>query len=245
MRQTLLAGLAALLILPAAIAAAARGQPLDLETIMANPDWIGHAVESPYWSVDGRSLYYQLKRDGSDVRDLYRVDPATGRSEKLDPAAVATGRRPGGLRPRARACRLHPPWRRVRGRSRLGTPGAGHPHQRRRILAAVLRRRSFAAVPPGQRLVRLRPGQRRQRSGRGAEVRRRSAGREAGRTARPPARPVQDPARDQGRTRTPSAPTTRRWRQPIQRARRSRSGSATRSSRSIPSCRRTGAGCWW
>ncbi|MBP1474883.1 S9 family peptidase [Frateuria sp. MAH-13] len=87
MRRLLLAGLAAFTALPAL--AAAPAAPLDLETIMANPDWIGQAVESPYWSADGQSIYYQLKRDGSPVRDLYRVDPATGRSEKLDPAAVA------------------------------------------------------------------------------------------------------------------------------------------------------------
>jgi len=86
MRRTLLAGLAALVALPAAAAAPAG---LDLETVMANPDWIGQAVESPYWSADGRSLYYRLKRDGSPVRDLYRVDPAGGPGVKLDAAAVA------------------------------------------------------------------------------------------------------------------------------------------------------------
>lgn len=87
MRRLLLAGLAAFTAVPAL--AATPAAPLDLETIMASPDWIGQAVEAPYWSVDGRTLYYQLKRDGSDVRDLYRVDPASGRGEKLDPAAVA------------------------------------------------------------------------------------------------------------------------------------------------------------
>lgn len=90
MRRMLFAGLAALAALPAAaLSPAASGAPLDLETIMANPDWIGAAVESPYWSVDGRSLYYSLKQDGSKVRDLYRVDLASGQSVKLDPAAVA------------------------------------------------------------------------------------------------------------------------------------------------------------
>jgi dipeptidyl aminopeptidase/acylaminoacyl peptidase len=87
MRRYLLAGLAALAALPAL--AASPAHPLDMETIMAHPDWIGQAVESPYWSVDGQAIYYRLKRDGSEVRDLYRVDPASGRSEKLDPAAVA------------------------------------------------------------------------------------------------------------------------------------------------------------
>jgi dipeptidyl aminopeptidase/acylaminoacyl peptidase len=87
MRRLFLAGLAAFTALPAL--AASPAAPLDLETIMANPDWIGQAVESPYWSADGQAIYYQLKRDGSEVRDLYRVDPVTGRSEKLDPAGVA------------------------------------------------------------------------------------------------------------------------------------------------------------
>ena len=86
MRRLLLATLVALIALPAA---AATHAPLDMETIMANPDWVGQPVEMPYWSVDGRSLYYSVKRDGSPVRDLYRADPASGSSVKLDPAAMA------------------------------------------------------------------------------------------------------------------------------------------------------------
>ncbi len=85
MRHVLLAGLLALFVPFAAVAAPpATTVALDLETVMANPDWIGQAVERPYWSVDGRHLYYSLKRDGSPVRDLYRVDPATGQSTRLD-----------------------------------------------------------------------------------------------------------------------------------------------------------------
>ncbi len=56
----------------------ALAAPLTLGTIMANPDWIGPAVESPYWSADGKAIYYQLKQDGSSVRDLYRADPDSG-----------------------------------------------------------------------------------------------------------------------------------------------------------------------
>lgn len=90
MRRLLLASLIALAVLPAAaMAATPASAPLDLETIMASPDWIGHAVESPYWSVDGRRLYYALKRDGDSVRDLYRVDADGGAGGKLDPAAMA------------------------------------------------------------------------------------------------------------------------------------------------------------
>ncbi|WP_266157545.1 S9 family peptidase [Dyella silvatica] len=88
MRRMFVAGLVALATVPAA-AQSAVTPSLDLETVMANPDWIGAAVTAPYWSVDGKSLYYTLKRDGSKVRDLYRVDPASGQSVKLDAAAQA------------------------------------------------------------------------------------------------------------------------------------------------------------
>jgi Periplasmic component of the Tol biopolymer transport system len=96
MRRLLLAGLVAFYVMPAATLAApaATQAPLDMETIMANPDWIGHPVERPYWSVDGRSIYYSVQRDGSPVRDLYRVDPASGRSVKLDAAAMAQAEGP-------------------------------------------------------------------------------------------------------------------------------------------------------
>jgi hypothetical protein len=67
MRRLLLAALAALVLPTAALHAQTA---LDLETVMANPDWIGQAVQRPYWSVDGTQLYYSLKRDGSPVRDL-------------------------------------------------------------------------------------------------------------------------------------------------------------------------------
>ena len=66
MRRLLLAGFVAFAVLPVA-AAVPASNALDLETIMANPDWIGPAVEQPYWSADGHSLYFSLKRDGSPV----------------------------------------------------------------------------------------------------------------------------------------------------------------------------------
>ena len=76
--------LAGLLVLPAT--AALADQPAspqaaaipDLEQIMAEPDWIGPAVESPFWSLDGRSVLFQLKRDGSPLRDRFRIDLGNG-----------------------------------------------------------------------------------------------------------------------------------------------------------------------
>jgi dipeptidyl aminopeptidase/acylaminoacyl peptidase len=80
---------ALLTALAAAPALAAPPPPLDMETIMADPDWIGPTVEDAYWSVDGSQVYYSLKRDGSPVRDLYRVPAAGGTPVRLDPAAAA------------------------------------------------------------------------------------------------------------------------------------------------------------
>ena len=82
--RTLFAAFAAVLV-----AASAHAEPLDLATVMADPDWIGAPVQSPYWSADGRSIYYRLKREGSATLDLHRVDVASGRTTKLDVAALA------------------------------------------------------------------------------------------------------------------------------------------------------------
>ena len=44
---------------------------------MADPDWIGPPVHEAYWSVDERAAYYSLKRTGSPIVDLHRVEIAT------------------------------------------------------------------------------------------------------------------------------------------------------------------------
>ncbi len=62
---------------------------LTLDQIMAEPDWIGAAVESPYWSTDGGAVYYALKRDGSPVRDLHRIEAAGGADQVLTAAELA------------------------------------------------------------------------------------------------------------------------------------------------------------
>jgi len=84
MQRALVASLVTLLTL-----AAAPARAVTLEQAMADPDWIGAPVERPYWSVDGRSLYYQLKRKGSSVRDLHRIDLADGRDAVVDPPMMA------------------------------------------------------------------------------------------------------------------------------------------------------------
>jgi dipeptidyl aminopeptidase/acylaminoacyl peptidase len=62
---------------------------LTLEKIMADPDWIGPPVRDPYWSADGRSVYYSLKRNGSPIVDLHRIDSAGTKDEVIDASGMA------------------------------------------------------------------------------------------------------------------------------------------------------------
>jgi dipeptidyl aminopeptidase/acylaminoacyl peptidase len=95
----------AALLAPCALAMAAPGpapsseappaaQPnagtLDLATIMADPEWIGNAVEQAWWSWDSGELLYTRKREGATIRDLWRVPAAGGDARK-----VADGERAG------------------------------------------------------------------------------------------------------------------------------------------------------
>ena len=47
-----------------ALAPATHAEPLTLERIMADPDWIGPPVERPFWSLDGGSILFSLKQIG-------------------------------------------------------------------------------------------------------------------------------------------------------------------------------------
>jgi acetyl esterase/lipase len=69
---------------------------LSLEQAMADPDWIGPPVEQAYWSADSKAAYYRVKRAGSPLRDLHRVDVATGMDAIVPPAGMATADGPGG-----------------------------------------------------------------------------------------------------------------------------------------------------
>ncbi|HEY7215639.1 MAG TPA: prolyl oligopeptidase family serine peptidase [Thermoanaerobaculia bacterium] len=86
-----------LLLLPAAAVFAEDGGGLTLEQIMADPDWIGNPPEEPYWSDDGRAIYYQRERDGvgQNPKDLFKVDLATGKAVKVEPAERGKADAPG------------------------------------------------------------------------------------------------------------------------------------------------------
>jgi len=75
-----------LIALAGSIHPALAAEPLTLERIMADPDWIGPPVERPFWSLDGGAVIYSLKRAGSPVRDLWR-SPAGGGPARRVPLA--------------------------------------------------------------------------------------------------------------------------------------------------------------
>lgn len=65
-------------LLLAALSQPALAAELTLEQIMADADWLGNAPENAYWGADGQTVYFQQKRRGSKLKDLFSVDTADG-----------------------------------------------------------------------------------------------------------------------------------------------------------------------
>ena len=70
-------------------ALAQPAQPLTLDQVMADPDWIGSGVEDAWWSWDGKHTYYTRKRDGGNIRDTFSQAIDGGAAARLDGAALA------------------------------------------------------------------------------------------------------------------------------------------------------------
>ncbi len=63
----------------------ANASDVTLKRIMADPDWIGQAVETPYWGDTGDKVYFRQKRAGEDIRDLHRLDLESGAKTVVAP----------------------------------------------------------------------------------------------------------------------------------------------------------------
>lgn len=87
MQRLWIAGALALTVFASAHAQTA---PLTLERIMAEPDWIGSPVTNAYWGADDSSIYYQLKRSGSPIHDLHRIELNSGKDAIVDAGAMST-----------------------------------------------------------------------------------------------------------------------------------------------------------
>ena len=69
---------------------------VTLNRIMAHPDWIGNAPESPYWAEDGATIFFWQKRQGEELRDLKRLDVADGEITDVPDEDLASISVPGG-----------------------------------------------------------------------------------------------------------------------------------------------------
>ena len=87
MRRQLL--VSALILAVAPLAQAQTAPRITLEQAMADPDWVGNAVEQAWWAWDGQSAYYTQKREGASIRDTFRKPVAGGAATRLDGAAHA------------------------------------------------------------------------------------------------------------------------------------------------------------
>src|SRR5918993_2282357 len=50
--------------------------PLTIDKIMRDPKWIGTSPSNPYWSADGKYLFFSWNPDKSDDDSLYYITPA-------------------------------------------------------------------------------------------------------------------------------------------------------------------------
>ena len=208
--------------------ASAPARAITIEQAMADPDWIGSPVQHPYWSVDGRSLYYhaEAQRLAGSRSASHRHRRRQGH-DRRSAGDDQRRRRRCGVRSPARARRVRAQRRCLHPRCRQRPPDAGHAHAAAGKLAAVFRRRPRAAVSQRQRLVRLRHRRRRRRTRCDPQGRKGSGREKARRSRRAAAQVFLDAARDQGTITTRRRRTTRNSPRPIPAARRSRSTSAT------------------
>ena len=65
------------------LTATAQAQPLTLNKVMSDPDWIGNAPENAYWHADGQSIYYQQKLVGNKEKAWYQLDLGTLKANRL------------------------------------------------------------------------------------------------------------------------------------------------------------------
>jgi dipeptidyl aminopeptidase/acylaminoacyl peptidase len=65
-------------LLLAALPLAAPAEELTLEQIMADADWLGNAPQGAFWGADSHTAFFEQKRQGSKLKDLYSVDTNDG-----------------------------------------------------------------------------------------------------------------------------------------------------------------------
>jgi dipeptidyl aminopeptidase/acylaminoacyl peptidase len=59
--------------------------PLTLNQIMADPDWIARSPNGLIWSADSSQFYFEQKRLGNNIKDLYKIDVANQTQVEVAP----------------------------------------------------------------------------------------------------------------------------------------------------------------
>ncbi|WCE05435.1 S9 family peptidase [Pseudoxanthomonas sp. JBR18] len=89
--------LSCLLFAPAALAQTTPATPLTIEQVMADLDWVGPPVEDARWTWDSRAVEYDLKRNGTPIRDTFRQEIAGGAAARVADDARDTLGAPGAV----------------------------------------------------------------------------------------------------------------------------------------------------
>lgn len=74
-----------ILLLCAAAAQAQPAAPLTIEKIMRDPKWIGVAPTNPFWSEDGKLLYFNWNPDKNPADSLYSISLSNRVPQKVSP----------------------------------------------------------------------------------------------------------------------------------------------------------------
>ncbi len=79
-----------ILFLLLTIAHAQETPKLDVKTIMQDPElWIGSLPENPYWSEDGKSIYFSWNPENADSDSLYTIPLRGGKAQKVSAKTLA------------------------------------------------------------------------------------------------------------------------------------------------------------
>jgi hypothetical protein len=52
-----------------------HSDPITLEKIMSDPDWLGRFADNVGWSVLGDHIVFERKRHGSSIKDVFQISP--------------------------------------------------------------------------------------------------------------------------------------------------------------------------
>jgi len=63
---------------------------LNLDTIMADPDWMGNSPQNPHWSLDSQSAYFTQKAQGHKHNNHLRIDLNTTKNTLLEKKDLLT-----------------------------------------------------------------------------------------------------------------------------------------------------------